>query len=398
MDQTTGFPTSTWDVFNNTSSPFGNAVPSTQPIPHSKSPSRPTLDTEKVALLQEYQNGVGTWVGLFDNARHLTHTIVKRALESPLLLNAICALTARQMSMVGRGEMWETTAVHYYGESLQQLIHILNDPSYGSDDTLAATVLLSSYELFASPGLDHHRHVSGAVTLIRTNSHNANSGGLKGAAFWVYARQDVAMALVHECPTMLLLEEWGVDWTDQEIDEDLLGNKIIWIVAKVIAHTFGKASGVTERSLRRDRMRLIEELETWRGSLPTSFAGLPFGTPSEEEFFKRLFAIPSTAAAMCMYHLAYLLLLTEGRNPSLAGEIPQEEVDTHARSVASIASSPISDASLVQAAQPLYYSAKHISTVAEKFKMWTLLGEIENRLGFHTGHRIKQLHQQFKLV
>lgn len=89
-------------------------------------------------------------------------------------------------------------------------------------------------------------------------------------------------------------------------------------------------------------------------------------------------------------------------------------MDTHARSVASIASSPISDASLVQAAQPLYYcesdltfierilkdiiAAKHIFTVAEKFKMWTLLGEIENRLGFHTGHRIKQLQQQFKLV
>lgn len=136
-----------------------------------------------------------------------------------------------------------------------------------------------------------------------------------------------------------LPEEWGVKWTDQEIDEDLLGNKIVWIVAKVIAHTFGKASGVTERSLRRDRMRLIEELETWRGSLPTPFAGLPFGTPSEEGFVKRLFAISSTggfiflvlliqlidgtAAAMCMYHLAYLLLLTEGRNPSLTGEIPR---------------------------------------------------------------------------
>lgn len=135
--------------------------------------------------------------------------------------------------------MWKTTAVHYYGESLHHLIHTLNGPSYGSDDTLAATVLLSSYELFTSPGLDHHRHVSGAVTLIRTNPHNASSGGLKAAAFWVYARQDVAMALVHECPTMLLPDEWGVEWTDQEMDEDYLENKIIWIVAKVIAHTFG---------------------------------------------------------------------------------------------------------------------------------------------------------------
>ncbi|RDH23112.1 hypothetical protein M747DRAFT_302924 [Aspergillus niger ATCC 13496] len=368
IDQGAPFPASTWDVFNNTSTSLGNALTPIQPIPSTKSPSPPTLDAEKVALLQEYQNGVGTWVSLFDSPRHLTHTIVKRALGSPLLLNAICALTARQMSIAGRGDMWKTTAVHYYGESLHHLIHTLNGPSYGSDDTLAATVLLSSYELFTSPGLDHHRHVSGAVTLIRTNPHNASSGGLKAAAFWVYARQDVAMALVHECPTMLLPDEWGVEWTDQEMDEDYLENKIIWIVAKVIAHTFGG-------------LRLVEELETWRGSLPTSFAGIPFGDSSEEEFIKLLFAIPST-----------------GRNSSLAGEISQDEVDKHARSVASIASLSISDASLVQAAQPLYYSAKHISTIAEKFRMWTLLDGIENRLGFHTGHRIKQLQQQFKLI
>ncbi|RDH29776.1 hypothetical protein BDQ94DRAFT_182064 [Aspergillus welwitschiae] len=334
------FPVSTWDIFNNTSTPLGNALPPIQSIPSTKSPSPPTLDAEKVTLLQEYQNGVGTWVSLFDSPRYLTHTIVKRALGSPLLLNAICALTARQMSMAGRGDMWKTTAVHYYGESLHHLIHMLNGPSYGSDDTLAATVLLSSYELFTSPGLDHRRHVSGA----------------KAAAFWVYARQDVAMALVHECPTMLLPDEWGVEWTDEEMDED--------------SHTFGEVGGVAEHSLRRDRLRLVEELETWRGSLPPSFAGIPF---------------------------AHLLLLTEGRNPSLAGEISPDEVDKHARSVASIASSPISDASLVQAGQPLYYS-KHISTIAEKFRMWTLLDGIENRLGFHTGHRIKQLQQQFKLI
>lgn len=73
--------------------------------------------------------------------------------------------------------------------------------------------------------------------------------------------------------------------------------------------------------------------------MPTSFAGIPFGDSSEEEFIKLLFAIPSTgefifmvlpiqlsnylAAVMCMYHLAHLLLLTEGRNSSLAGEISQ---------------------------------------------------------------------------
>lgn len=290
MEPETHFPTSTWDVFNKSAGPLRNVNSPSQPRPTTQTPS---IDAEKVTLLEEYQNGVGTWVGLFDNELHLTHTIVKWALESPLLLSSICAITARQMSMVGRGEMWKSIACDYYGESLHHLIHALDGPSFSSGDTLAATVLLSSYELFISPGLDHHRHVSGAVTLIKSNLHNASSGGVATAAFWVYARQDVAMALVHECPTMLPPEEWGISWTGQETAEDSLGNKMIWIVAKVIAHTFREVDAAAKQSLHRDKTRLIKELDNWQESLPASSAGVSFGTCSEEGFLKRFFAVPS---------------------------------------------------------------------------------------------------------
>jgi hypothetical protein len=43
-----------------------------------------------------------------------------------------------------------------------------------------------------------------------------------------------------------------------------------------------------------------------------------------------------------------------------------------------------------------FAAAKHISTLAVKFKIWALLDHIESQLGFHTGHRIKQLQQQIK--
>lgn len=277
-------------MFNKSAGPLRNANSPNQPRPATESPS---IDAERVTLLREYQNGVGTWVGLFDKDMHLTHTIVKWALESPLLLNAICAITARQMSMVVRGEMWKSIAADYYGESLHHLIRTLDGPSYCSAGTLVATVLLSSYELFTSPGLDHHRHVTGAVTLIKSNLHNASSGGVATAAFWVYARQDVAMALVHECPTILPPEEWGMPWIDLETAEDSLGNMMIWIVAKVIAHTFREVDGAAKQSLHRDKTRLTKELNTWKESLPRSFAGVSFGTRSEEGFLKMFFAVPS---------------------------------------------------------------------------------------------------------
>src|SRR5699024_2687025 len=123
-----------------------------------------------------------------------------------------CALTARQVSMVDRAELWKSAAVEYYAESLHHLITTLGLSASSPEDTLPATILLSSYELLVLPGLDHRRHVSGALTLIKSYGCKASSQGLVEAAFWVYARQDLAMALVHECPTMLPPEEWGVSW------------------------------------------------------------------------------------------------------------------------------------------------------------------------------------------
>ncbi|KAF7591641.1 hypothetical protein BBP40_001280 [Aspergillus hancockii] len=221
-------------------------------------------------------------------------TVVKRALTSPLLMNAICALTARQVSMVDRAEIWESAAIHYYAESLNHLISTLNLPTSCPEDMLTATILLSSYELLALPGLEHRRHVSGALTLIRAHECKATSQGVIGVVFWVYARQDLAMALVHKCPTMLAPEEWGVSWDEQETRESRLGNKLIWLLAKLIAHTFGKADGHTIESLHESRTSLKKELDCWFEGLPISFSGIAFGPPTAEGFLKRCFPVPST--------------------------------------------------------------------------------------------------------
>ncbi|RAK95350.1 Zn(II)2Cys6 transcription factor [Aspergillus ibericus CBS 121593] len=386
-----GGPASTCDVFNSIAVVSPNQ-------PESASQLLPALDAEKVSLIQAYQNGIAEWMDLFDDESHFRRAVVKRAVDSPLLMNAICALIARQVGIADREEVWRATAARYYGESLQQLITALELPASCPEDNLAATILLSSYELLALPGLDHQRHVSGALTLIRTHACRASSNGIMGAAFWVYARQDVAMALVHECPTMLPPEEWGVSWAEQERKEDKLGNKMVWLLARTIAHTFRKEVVLSVRSLSDNRAYLRRELDAWLESLPDSFHGIPYEYPTPEGFSRLWFAVPSTAAAMCMYHLAHLLMFMEGCNSLLSTEDEsQSKVLDHAQSIAAIALSPIPDAALVQAVQPLYYAAKHIDSVAKKAKIWALLDRIENQLGFHTGDRIKQLQEQVTL-
>lgn len=255
-------------------------------------------------------------------------------------MNAICALTARQLSMVGHdGNTWGSSATRYYGESLHHLIRTLVDPEASQEVSLAATVLLSSYELLVSPGLDHRRHVSGALTLIRTYGCKASSKGLMRASFWVYARQDVAMALVHECPTMLHPREWNVSWNPKETAEDVLGNQLIWIIAKIIAFTFQEGKELSNDLLRQQRDQLLTETIAWFNRLPATFHGISYGTPSKEGFTKYWFAVPMsgkdcrfhvnkyilvltrrTAAVMSMYHLSQILLFCEGCNARFASD------------------------------------------------------------------------------
>ena len=281
-----GGPTSTWDVFDNTVV-ISPKQPEASPVP-------PALDAEKVSLIQSYQTGIAEWMDLFDDESSFRRAVVKRAVESPLLMNAICALIARQVGIADREEVWRATAARYYGESLQQLIAALELPTSYPEDNLAATMLLSSYELLALPGLDHQRHVSGALTLIRSHACKATSTGIMGAAFWIYARQDVAIALVHECPTRLPPEEWGVSWTEHETKEGRLGNKMVWLLAKTIAHTFRKGCVLSARSLADNRACLECELDAWFESLPSAFHGMPYERPSPEAFPLLWFAVPST--------------------------------------------------------------------------------------------------------
>lgn len=282
-------PTSTWDVFN---------------IPIATVPSSPlsqdvsldyeetvVIDPEKVYLLQRYQNGIGLWMDLFDLELNYQRAVIKRARFSPLIMKSLCALTAKQLSMVNCEDIWDPVAGQYYGESLRLLINVLADMNSYAEDALTGTILLSSYELLASPGLDHRRHVSGALTLIKTHNFTAKSNGLAKAAFWIYARLDIAMALIHECPTMFPPGEWGVSWAEQ-LDDDEIANKMLWILAKCIAFTFQPGERSSEEALRKTRSKLIAEIDTWFDGLPLSFKAVQYGTCCGEGFVKYWFAVP----------------------------------------------------------------------------------------------------------
>ena len=84
---------------------------------------------------------------LFDHGMSYQRDVMRRVFSSQLILNSVCAFTAKQLSRLKSGQVWEPVAARYYGESLRDLIHLLADPTACQDDALTATIMLSSYEI-----------------------------------------------------------------------------------------------------------------------------------------------------------------------------------------------------------------------------------------------------------
>ncbi|KAL9117861.1 MAG: hypothetical protein Q9187_005599 [Circinaria calcarea] len=230
---------------------------------------------------------------LFDHTASYQRDVTRRVLVSELLLHCVCAFSAKHLSLLVSGEIWNPVAVRYYGEALHMLIKLLGSTE-SQDDALTATILLSSYEMIAAQGQEHRRHFFGAMMLIKTHGISARSTGLDRANFWIYIRHDIVVALLTESPLLMSAKEWNVTWRMGETDEDALGNQLLWLLARTIDLTYANDPLADPVSAAIERRDLIRDLDMWHNGLPMSFLGVKYGEATEEGFSKLYFAVPAS--------------------------------------------------------------------------------------------------------
>ncbi|KAL7928365.1 hypothetical protein V8C35DRAFT_333039 [Trichoderma chlorosporum] len=367
---------------------------------------QPAMTEEIMDLLLKYQSGIGAWMDVLDQSSNYRQQVTRRAASSALLMYSICALSAKQMSLVGEHSAWEPVAGRFYGQSLRLLIHTLNQLDTKYDDVFVATLLLCSFELLAVPGPDYRKHLEGVSSLIRSHCLSFITTDLDKASFWIYARHDVAMALINYCPTIITTSEWPDVMIGPSSEEDAAGNRILWMLAKVIELRFAPPDSILPHD-RSQRLQEVEaEVDSWWDDLPLTSRGMPSGEVSEDGLTQLWFCVQSAAAGLLYFHVAKILLLEEPlqepRSPGLlegqsVDENYREQLHHHSRSIASICFSPgIQDGVLVVAVNPLYYAAKYAPSLSLKAKIWALLDRIERELGFHTRTRVTELQRELE--
>ncbi|KAI9372931.1 hypothetical protein BJX61DRAFT_505132 [Aspergillus egyptiacus] len=364
--------------------------PSVDPILHHSPDSRASslgeapveTDYEVAFLLRHFSEVPGPWMDLFDLGTYFASHVPVKALRNPLLKYATCAHAAKQLghaqvakrpvggvrlSQVFPGAQkdspsvdWRWKGAKYYEKAIQLLMKELQpdpgnpDPfgqghgseigedidgqrarsfteyrlSHGarSDEILAATAILSVYELLDATGGAWNRHLSGVKSLLdlaevgmrpllRVSpgdlSVQPKRRGLsraRKATFWNFARQDYLSAFINGSRTRLNTEDLAL-WTeagiqvdalgfvrpsnssagessgDDVMKEDLIANALVWIISKIInfindgSNThIGQPAAVNAGSLGVPQQLLLERLERWyrlEAELDVWYNGLP---------------------------------------------------------------------------------------------------------------------------
>lgn len=257
------------------------------------SPQEVVVADQSFELLRIFQRGTGTWMDVLDHSLSFQRQAIELAFSSSLLLHSICAVSAKHMSFVAETSIWEPVASSYYGEGLRLLIKDLNESNTSHDTLLAATILLSSYELLATAGPDHEKHLYGARTIIQTRGLRAKETSLQRASFWIYARQDVALALVNEGPTFMPSTNWNVMLPSDGAGEDTRGNKMLWLLARAIDLRFKPVSGTTPSERYQALMDISNEINRWWNDLAPTARGVTVGDNSGTELPKIWFCVPA---------------------------------------------------------------------------------------------------------
>ena len=391
-----------------------NKSPDTSPlqsrvaeIPRSPSPAfgqgaRTRIrDHQTARLMRHYVEVVGPWLDMTDGQNHHFSTIIpERAFESPVLLYAILAFSARQLSRLG--QMDPVTADYYHHKCVKDMIPLLKDTEGVRDGKLlAATVILRMYEMLESSSEDLERHLLGSSSLISLESYNESWDSLRKAAFWIFLRQDILWAEKNRRCTIINLDKSFVGGIPlfSDATDDTWANRIYYLLAKVINLCYGQDSiSPIEWHM------TLHNLENWRRRLPSSFEPYFYLDPDSDESnpFPAIWLLCDWhVCAIQSFHMAKLLLYlhSPGFPKGIHGLIQMrkfdEEILYNARMVCGISVTNKCESALISSTQQLTIAGSCLVSTEQKLMVTKVLEDIESRTSWPVAACIESLHREW---
>ena len=361
------------------------------------------------------------WLDMFDQARHFGIYVLLLAQDSPAVLYALLALSARQAERQS-GKNGALDSLKLYSQAISSLPPALD----ATEPTVIVTAcILCVLEMMSVSPREWRSHVEGCAALFEAAGVNGFSGGLPQAVFWCYARMDLCGAIIADGSesTVLPIAKWvspsstPAAQQDAQIQEaevkaafleagqlvpDMHANYAVYLCAKVCdllaRHTrhveLGNEDYADGHSFEEIWVNLWDELQEWWERRPSEL--LPVKTVStsmsSDRFPRIMFAHWAAISSNQLYHTA-CILMSEIQPPGLSS-VQRESVHLplyHARRVVGISLTNSHKGCLANAIQPLYVAGKLFSHRDEQAVVVDVIKQIEASTGWGSRWRIEGL-------
>ncbi|AEO62221.1 uncharacterized protein THITE_2106159 [Thermothielavioides terrestris NRRL 8126] len=302
------------------------------PPPPLGPPKWPLEDEDEACLFRHFVQKLAVWLDLCD-PNHTFETVVpQRARDSPILLNAMFALSARHLSQTCNDDRkwhYHELAGRYNYACIKMINSLLGDARYQSSWTehlfAAAIILQVMEEMNAALPVDtanqaaDQGHLPGMYRFVETEF--LEPGTLGAASFWVALRQEIYSAVTKRQPVRLNLDHPDlVDRSLEQTDEYTWANRAIVHCADVLNFCFNPE--------RRPSLRRWEELfrwnQGWSERQPRSYREPLFRQHRDSAVFPEIWYHRSCQVIGVQHHLLAKLFLLDHRirsgSPVTAGE------------------------------------------------------------------------------
>ncbi|KAL4885460.1 hypothetical protein BJY04DRAFT_214258 [Aspergillus karnatakaensis] len=241
----------------------------------------PFQEPTEVLLFQHFTQNLSSFFDLCDPDHHFATQVPTRARLYPPLMDAILALSARHMSLIGK-QVDTLLASNYYQRCLSILIPELDRVHQDRiDDLLAATIILRLHEELDGPfsGLETYRHSIGTRALLQNQaSQVSNVSSLRRAAAWAGVRQEIYASIKRHKPPAIKASAEMLEHLRASSQDGAWADTAVSHCLDVLDFCFG------ESSMNEDLYdRLVLSVSQWEMDRPASYDPLCFYRRDETE-------------------------------------------------------------------------------------------------------------------
>ncbi|KFZ23556.1 hypothetical protein V502_01962 [Pseudogymnoascus sp. VKM F-4520 (FW-2644)] len=390
----------------NVSASFPLRAPYTKPLEQDAwQGSQPAkLSDQEHDLFENFVTKLSAWIDLYDPTRCFAILVPHLAMHDAGLMNAILALSARQLSIninATEEQQDRNIGLQYYYETLHYVQQAMHHDSYTvSPELLATALIISTYEMLDDFRSGWERHLKGVFWIQRSQVIHGDSGGLKQAIWWAWLRQDIWAAFRERRKT---LSFWTPAKPYTAMTPYEVATRILWIFAKVVDYCSKEAiqAGEGNLQLRIDKAGgIFEMLDEWQNNLSVEFAPLAGRKGNPSDVFEPIWIHPPAFGnSMQVYCAGRILILLH--KPSLKGmreymanqKLLAKAVDT----VCGVALTLTDAASSLVSSQCLYIAGLCIQDLRQREAIISLIDACHRRTGWPTrslSHDLREEWQQ----